>query len=648
MARLLEGLEGYLVVGFFAGLGLGFLEFTSIDLFRYLLMGDLFMILVFLSYIALCILIYVTYGVMIRKFAKRAGFWNEKTVLKETVKVNVVVVLVSILWRSGMLGLKVQRFLAGDQSLSFIEMRSYLVNGFLGDPVDFVVVCLLNCIVLPCLATFMIRLTSDSRLKKAGKMLVITPLIAFFVIFMVAYYGFDTGVNDEGYNVVLIVVDTLRADHLGVYGYDRNTSPNVEKLAEEGIVFHRAYAPVPKTTQSMSSIMTAFYPHKNGVRSMVHTLDLNQKTLAEILREDGYTTSAFIRNAWIDRYSGLQQGFDYVDDLNRRMDELIVLQILYGIGILKPRSDEAGGCTDNAITWLHKNKDRKFFMWLHYMDPHRPYNPPEPYDSSFDSGFEGEFTVNDNRVYKLLRFNTTLSENQVPHALALYDGEILYNDRQIGRFLSTLEELDLYDKTMIIYTSDHGEAFGEHRAFFGHGAYLYDEEVRVPLIIKLPDSVDYGLVVEKPVNLVDVTPTILEVAGITFNSGGLDGVSLVNMTQSLEDRGLVFAESAARSHDLERKYYSGVKGMWRMVVSWPWKLVLIPHPDGDIIELYNLVEDPSERKDVSRIQVDITNQLESRLRDWMSEDPEAGDSETRDVEITPDREAVLRDLGYLA
>jgi arylsulfatase A-like enzyme len=661
MSVLPEGLEGYLVVGFYAGLGLGLLEFASNDLFKYLVGGELFLIQVFLSYIFSGVLVYLTYGLMLRELKLPVvGYtrvWGKKNLLFELFKINVTVFLVYLTWKVISKGV-----LTGIVSLLFAQISTVEVNPvpyLSGDSYQkaetvysvFILMGLagfVNCIILPVLASSTPSLVRSRWLRPGNKARFLLPLGVIALLVVTAYFNTKPVVDLGGYNIVLIIVDTLRADHVGAYGYTRDTTPNVDEFAGEGILFRRAYSTSSKTTQSVGSIMTGLYPHNHQVRSMYHRLDVSFKTLAERLKDDGYTTAAFIRNPWLRERSGFHQGFDHVNVINPKINELLVVQLLLKMGLIEEQSDEAGGCTDDVIEWLHKNRNRRFFMWIHYMDPHWRYTPPSPFESLFDPGFRGEFTVNDFNEHERLKFDVTEAEKQLGHAVGLYDGEIAFNDKNVGRLLDTLKELEVYDNTLIIYTSDHGEEFGEHDAFYDHGPYLYDEEVWVPLIVKLPGGGEAGKVIETPVSLIDITQTILEVAGSPYDLTKMDGGGLMGVIKGLENHSLIYAESENIRDARERKYYDGIKGKWRMVVSWPWKLILIPHPDGDIIELYNLVEDPLEKTDLSLDKPDVKARLEEDLREWMAGDPKADDESTLDRKISRDQEKILKDLGYIA
>ncbi len=277
-------------------------------------------------------------------------------------------------------------------------------------------------------------------------------------------------------NVVLITIDTLRADRLGCYGYRGVETPNIDGLAAEGTSFVYAYAQAPFTLPSHASLFTSTYPMWNGVRdSAGPPLPEESITLAEVFKQNGYATAAFTAAFVVDSFFQLDQGFDtYYDNFPPR-DASISPGDETG---LQRRGDDVLAPT---LNWIEKNKDKKFFTWIHLYDPHHPYDPPEP----FRSRYRGQ----------------------------PYDGEIAYVDSVIGKLFNFLAGGKLMEKTVIVLTSDHGEALGDHGETY-HGYYVYDSTLRVPLIFSIPNLDKQIREVSLPVSLLDVAPTILQVVGI--------------------------------------------------------------------------------------------------------------------------------------
>ncbi|MEI7837023.1 MAG: sulfatase, partial [Planctomycetota bacterium] len=264
-------------------------------------------------------------------------------------------------------------------------------------------------------------------------------------------------------NVVLISIDTCRADRLSCYGYKRQTTPNIDALASNGVLFTSASTPVPFTLPAHSSMMTGTYPPTHGVRlnNGDHLADSNI-TLAEIMRDAGYQTAAFIGAFPLDRIFGLNQGFDTYDCQFRAKRQM---------ALYSERNAEE--LTGPAMDWLGKNGKKPFLLFLHYYDAHFPYEPPPP-------------------------FNTT-------YAGDLYAGEIAYVDRCIGHVVDQLHAMGIYDNTLIIITGDHGESLGEHGEQT-HGFFMYQGTLRVPLVIRAPVG-SRNCQVNDNVSLVDIVPT---------------------------------------------------------------------------------------------------------------------------------------------
>lgn len=298
-------------------------------------------------------------------------------------------------------------------------------------------------------------------------------------------------------NVVLVVIDALRADRLGVYGYARETSPHMNQLAREGIVLENAFSASTWTLPSLASLFTCLYPseHMTGLHSTYDRLDPSIPTLAEILKQDGYTTAAITNSAYLDLYFGFMRGFDDYQNLGGKS------------------SPHASDITSQAIQWLDRHRQDIFFLFLHYLDVHSPYNPPRPYATESDTGAAGRPTL----PASVHSPHTTSSVAELEHLVALYDGEIKYVDAHIGQLLTHLTETGLRKNTLLIVTSDHGESF--HRGFIGHGGLstkdgpkLYDELIRVPMILAHPSIGGKKLTV--PYQHIDLVPTLLRILGL--------------------------------------------------------------------------------------------------------------------------------------
>ena len=398
-------------------------------------------------------------------------------------------------------------------------------------------------------------------------------------------------------NVILIVVDSLRSDHLGINGYTRDTSPNMDKLAKESAFFSNTISTIPRTTPSIASMLTGLYPHSHGVRFLfTHKLNPHVTTLQEILKSRGYyTVGNDIESNDID----IKKGFDEFNLLQWRIINKIKRTIKKTID-WNYKVNPAKTLTDFAINKIEKLKNKKFFLYLHYLPLHWPYSPPKPYDNMFDPNYKGKHTFNEysgqiNRGDLL--FNNSLSKEENRHAVAHYDGCIRFVDFQIGRILDHLNALNLTDNTLIILTADHGECFGEHNIYFNHGDSLYDEELKLPLILKYPKAPKK--IIKNQVQTIDIMPTILDILNIHLIEN-IDGISLMPaINGEMNPRKYAFAETGKSFFTQnKRSYFEGIKGKWRMVRTDKWKLIYIPHPEKDIFELYDLEEDPYEQNNV--------------------------------------------------
>ena len=311
--------------------------------------------------------------------------------------------------------------------------------------------------------------------------------------------------------MVLLTVDTLRPDHLSIYGYARNTDPNLARFAADGTVFLRAYTPRGKTTPSYASMFTGLYPYRHGLRTLGQGLAGANRTLAEILGRAGYTGHAFVSSTvMIAKLSNLDQGFDEWDDRmpvrekNRANYQRLAHQSVSAL-----------------LTAFARNR-KPAFWFLHLIDPHSPYRPPGSFGGQFHGGSKRR--VDARAIGRARRLDGADTLGDYVNA---YDGEIAYADAELGRLLTALRESGTYDRALIIFTADHGESLGEHNSWFRHGENLHEESMRVPLIVKPPKRW-----LRRPlrrwdgaVSLVDVVPTVLDYRGIR-EKYALDGLSL--------------------------------------------------------------------------------------------------------------------------
>ena len=400
-------------------------------------------------------------------------------------------------------------------------------------------------------------------------------------------------------NVILITIDTVRADHLGCYGAKNIQTPTLDALGREGIVFERAIAQVPLTWPSHAAILTGLYPFQNGVQDFTgQPLDARFRSIVQAFKQHGYATGAVVSAFVLDRSWGLARGFDFYDDAFA--PEAFAKRDL---GLVDRR---AGESVDRALSWLKKNPRRPFFFWLHLYDPHSPYDPPEPYHSQYQGH--------------------------------LYDGEIAYADHELGRFIAWLKQNHLYDPSLIVFLSDHGESLGEHGEH-EHGFFVYNATVHIPLIVKLPagSRVRPGRV-SRPVETTSVAPTLMQAAGFhdvveaQFSSHGLFETSAQTDDTAYSETFYPFSSFGwSPLHALETSRYHYVDA---------------PQP-----ELYDLAADPEETNNVAAQQTGTLAVLKDKLQALLGKHPYTPVDDKKSASnsaLSPDAIEKLRTLGYVA
>ena len=422
-------------------------------------------------------------------------------------------------------------------------------------------------------------------------------------------------------DVILITIDTLRADHLGVYGYSLPTSPRIDALAREGTVFADAQCQVPKTNPSLASLFTGLYPENHKDLQLRLTLPAIHPVLAERFREAGYRTGAVVGQYNLIRQSGFARGFeDYFD----RFPEPAAGEL--PPGRFHPGSEKrARELTDRAVSWLATPSDRPRFLWVHFVDPHAAYDPPPPFDHSFP---EDRYPAGD-----LARQQIHDQAFDPPHVAAAYyeqryDGEIRYVDSEIGRLLDAVRVAGKWESTLVVLTADHGELMGDGDApdaafggpvapYFCHGTTLSNGETHVPLIWKMPGAGKAGPVrIAGPVELVDVAPTLLEMLG------------LPPLAVSLR-AGKAPRPGFARSYSSESNSESLADARWKVVVYPAGSLSAFFTGEetfralegGGRIQLFDRSQPSSSMRSVADAHPDVVRALRQRLLDALRNAP---------------------------
>jgi arylsulfatase A-like enzyme len=419
-------------------------------------------------------------------------------------------------------------------------------------------------------------------------------------------------------SIILISVDTLRPDHLGCYGYDKATSPHVDAFAGESILFERCFSQAPTTRPSCGTILSGYFPHELKIFNNSDNLSPAVVTVAERLRGAGYLTLGVVSNFVLRNGAGFEQGFDYYDD---RMDDA---EITRGIP-----ERIAAKTTDAAIGLLRLHHKARLFMWIHYQDPHGPYNPKPPYDTMFlDASVEPRnLPVNAtiSGMGGIPSYQAINGQRDYYHYRARYDGEIRYFDEHFGRLLEEIKALGLYDNALIILTADHGEGMGEHDYYFAHGEYVYNSLIHVPLIVHMGGN--HPAARKDLARLVDVVPTILGAAGVKPE----ESYHGVDMLAAGVDGAPIFSEMPGR--------YSVIKNGMK----------LIHHAEDNEYLLFDINTDPDETHDLLNAPdyEDILRPMVAALAGFRRQDV-LGDLVRRDTQrLTTDEREKLKALGYV-
>jgi arylsulfatase A-like enzyme/uncharacterized membrane protein YbhN (UPF0104 family) len=438
-------------------------------------------------------------------------------------------------------------------------------------------------------------------------------------------------------NVILVMVDTLRADHLDCYGSDHVPTPNLCRVGTDGGTVFDGFAHASWTKPSTASLLTSLVPSSHQTMSKPSALPEEIETVAEVLQERGYTTGAFVSNTNLTESFGFAQGFDdyhylgpdYLFGAKESSSKLVLYQILRRVWFMLPLGLQFGDfyqdsavVNANAFEWLEQRKDDRFFLFLHYMDVHDPY---------FEHPYNGKGIAR-------------ASNQHPPLALAeemqrLYVGEIGYLDENFGHLLAKLEELDVYDDTVIVLTSDHGEEFGEHGGFW-HGLTLYDEQIRVPLLVKWkqgeplapPESLD------RPARLIDVAPTLIQRAGAAVPEA-MQGIDLATDPSQLDaNDGLVFSEENHEGNVLRAM----------RTQRWKWIEANEGNPRGlPTEELFDMEADPGETASVLGDEVAMARELKLHADGQQLQAESGRIGESRAADVSAEERAALEALGYV-
>jgi arylsulfatase A-like enzyme len=468
-------------------------------------------------------------------------------------------------------------------------------------------------------------------------------------------------------NVLLVTLDTTRADRLGCYGYERDTSPTVDAVAADAVLFSRAYSVVPLTTPSHVSIMTGLHPVNHRIYRNAQPVPDELVTMAELLKARGYATAAFVSAIVLSGRSRIDDGFDLysgVVDRPRRASR-----------DPRRRMRSADETVDAALGWLTRHRAEKFFLWLHLYEPHLPYLPPDEYGLKFDPAYavykrkiQDRLELGDGPAAHLDdlpgpgagdreqpphpggrrggAFPRPMATAEVTRMRNAYDGEIAFADAQLSRVVGFLKQAKLYDETIVVVMADHGEILYEQRQYFGHHRFMYEGALEIPLIFRIPGVGARRL--EERITNVDVLPTLLGALGIEAPSPG-DGVSFWPLIRDgREVRGR--PHEILVSHTQQRGPEPIAEGVFDPtgVLNDRWKL-LVKSRGGEPearLELYDLNADPAERKNLydPKAESPIARELQAYLDSYLEV---LRDRPIRPEAIDPETEERLRSLGYI-
>ena len=412
-------------------------------------------------------------------------------------------------------------------------------------------------------------------------------------------------------NILLIIVDTMRKDHLGCYGYARDITPNMDTLASRSVRYQQAVSQAPWTTPSIGALMASRYPTELGIKGSRSILSEDLLLLAESLRASGYRTQGVVSHTFCSAQWNFHQGFDRWDESS----------------IVRHKNATSPRVTEEALRFLDGGPDEPFFMWLHYFDPHGMYLLHPEFDPTPEINYQG--VIHEGMGFWELRdLWPSLTPQDVQQVIRAYDSEIGYTDHHIGMVLDRLRDLDLFDDTLIILTADHGEGFGDHGTV-GHDDMLYRELLDVPLLVKYPGR--QPDTVTGPVALVDIYPTILRELGLP----SLDGMAGRPLPRSpAEDENgerILFAETSRRA-------------MLRAAISSRFTLIETL-PDGTL-EFYDRLEDPEEKNNLVPSADPEFTRLRQALTAWRDE-MESGAGEETTADPSNEELRRLRSLGYV-
>jgi arylsulfatase A-like enzyme len=463
------------------------------------------------------------------------------------------------------------------------------------------------------------------------------------------------GTSQTPRGVILIHADTLRTDHLGLFGHTRDTAPFLGKLAREGALFREAYSQAGWTKTSTSSFMTSLYPTSHGVFELTDRLPAAATTMAEVFRAGGYATVSYSSVPFTGLGTNLHQGYE---ELHERSS---VDTGQYG-------SKTARDFVDRASDWIARHQSAPFFMYLHVFDPHSPFEPRRPYDAMWADVSKREAHLAEREALRKVIVSPFLSaqgmatrdemlaakidpKSYITHEQDWYDGSIRGLDAELARLFGRLKSLGLDRDVAVAFLADHGEEFHEHGRMW-HGQSVYGEMMHVPLIVRWPAGLPAGAVIDEPVHLLDVMPTLLDFSGLE-HPAGIQGQSLLPLLRPAAGAG---ASAWKRRPIVMEKNPNGGKqfpeaAVAHAIIDGNWKLIhnRVRPPERPEYELYEFPKDRFDQRNVADAHPDVVQRMAKLLGGWHAMASAARlkpDSETT-RNLSADELQRLRSLGYV-
>jgi arylsulfatase A-like enzyme len=409
-------------------------------------------------------------------------------------------------------------------------------------------------------------------------------------------------------NVVLLIVDTLRADRLGCYGYEKPTSPSIDAIAKQGVLFEQTYVQWASSLPSHASIMTSTYPHVHGAFPNGKHLNPELPTLAKILKAQGYTNGAFVSNSLVGNQYNFHLGFDtFIDQAAFDYRNTTLAAWIHSLNAVRAIDHLTHNdlFTTLAVSWIGVHQSEPLFLWMQWLYPHAPYRPPAKFLEPVAKPYSGIANGTMAQIELINKKKLTLSPEDEERYSALYDGEVLCSDYQIGRIVDKLRSLNLLDNTLLIISADHGENLNEHGMEYGHYG-VYDSSVRIPLIFAKPHELPAGKRVSQVVQSLEVAPTILDLLEIP-RPPQFQGRSL---------RPLIFEDNLeweSVAHSV--MFRDNVNFL--ALRSGEWKINLKVRDGQNTYELYHITTDPNELNNRFETETMIADSLQNVLSQWI-------------------------------